>query len=157
MTTVGELLQPDAKLSAAAQAAWQKARGALAVDVRDLLMDAWRTRSKLREAARETLATPGLVRKVTLKTFALPWEHSMELDVRLNGQHVASVSVGVRVELEVSALEAVVQGGRLTAIEGGTYTATASGTVADHPLIGKSKTFDLRYELPLGEGIALVS
>ncbi len=163
MTTVGDLLLNDASAfgkalpnAAQAKAVADKVRGKLHIDVRDLLVNAWRTRSALREAARETLDTPGLVRKVTLKTFAVPWQHNMQLDVRVNGKHVATVAVGVLVELEVTALIAVVQSGRLTAVEGGTYKASASGTVQGHALLGRSVTLDLRYELPLGNGITLV-
>lgn len=163
MTTVSDLLLNDQSaftkaLSNAAQAkaVADKVRAKLHIDVRDLLVQAWRTRSSLREAARETLDTPGLVRKVTLKTFAVPWQHGMELDVRVNGQHVASVNVAVLVELDVTALIAVVQSGRLTAVEGGTFKATASGTVQSHALLGRSVTLDLRYELPLGNGITLI-
>jgi len=163
MTTVSDLVLSDdsafAKVLSKAtvvKAVVDKARARLNVDVRDLLMQAWRTRSALREAARETLDTPGLVRKVTLKTFAVPWQHSMDLDVRLSGKHIATVTVGVVVELEVTALIAVVQSGRLTAIEGGTYKASGSGTVQDRPLLGRSVSMDLRYEFPLGEGISLI-
>jgi hypothetical protein len=163
MTTVSDLLLSDdsafAKAlpsPAAAKAVYERVRSKLHIDVRDLLMEAWRTRSALLAAARETVEAPGLVRKVTLKSFAVPWEHGMDLDVRLNGKHIASVTVGVRVELEVTALIAVVQTGRLMAIEGGTYKASASGTVLSHSLLGRSVTLDLRYEMPLGDGIALV-
>jgi hypothetical protein len=164
MTTVSDLLLSDEAdfvkalpTAAAGKAVLERVREKLRIDVRDLLMQAWRTRSALRKAARETLDTPSLVRKVTLKTFAVPWHHGMELDVRLNGKHIATVTVGVLVELEVTALVAVVQKGRLTAVEGGTYKVSASGTVQNHPLLSRSVTIDLRYDLPLGDGVPLVS
>jgi hypothetical protein len=164
MTTVSDLLLSDEAgfvkalpSAAAAKAVLQRVQEKLHIDVRDLLMQAWRTRSALRQAARETLDTPGLVRKVTLKTFAVPWSHGMELDVRLNGKHLATVTVAVHVELEVTALVAVVQKGRLTAVEGGMYKVSASGTVQDQPLMTRSVTLDLRYELPLGDGVPLIA
>jgi|KBSSwiStaDraftv2_1062776.scaffolds.fasta_scaffold1167283_2 hypothetical protein len=163
MTTVSDLLLSDdsafAKAlpsAASAKAVFERVRAKWNIDVRDLLMEAWRTRSALKTAAQETLDTPGLVKKVTLKSFTIPWEHGMDLEARLNGKHIASVTVGVQVQLEVTALIAMVQSGRLMAIEGGMYKASASGTVANHALLGRSATLDLRYEMPLGDGIPLI-
>jgi hypothetical protein len=163
VTTVAELLLADETGFVKAlpspgigKAVLQRVRAALHIDVRDLLMEAWRTRSALLKAAHETLDTPGKVSRVTLKTFAMPWEHGMDLDVRVNGKHIATVVVGARVELEVTALIAIVQNGRLTAVEGGMYKVTASGTVQSHALMSRSKTLDLRYELPLGDGVPLI-
>ena len=87
---------------------------ALDFEVSDILLEAFRIQSRLLTAARETHAQPGTVQRVTLKTYELPWEHEFELDVTVSGKHLMTVKAALRLDLEVTALVAVVQRGHLT-------------------------------------------
>jgi hypothetical protein len=167
MTTVRELVFGDEKGEARAAerfahdvsiagAAVSAVSQALEFEVSDVVLWAWKTRSALLVAARETHATPGLVREVTVKTYALPWDYEMHLDVLINGSRSATVKFVLTIELEITALAAVVQNGLLMAVNSGRCKASAVLEAEGRMLAERAMVLDLVAEVKVGEGVALI-
>jgi len=167
MTTVRELIfvDDDGEVRAAerfahdvsiAGAAVSAVSQALDFEVSDVVLWAWKTRSALLEAARETHAKPGLVREVTVKTYALPWDYEMHLDVLINGTRSATVKVVLSIALEITALAATIQSGRLMTLGAGRCKASASLEAEGRMLAQRELVLDLVTEVKIGEGIALI-
>jgi hypothetical protein len=142
---------------AVCQAVVGKLSQVLDFEVSDVLLEAFRIQSRLLTAARQTHAQPGTVQRVTLTSYALPWEHELELDVTVSGKHLMTITAGLRLDLEVTALVAIVQRGHLTDLEGGRYRVQAGLTVAGRDIIARERLFELLYELKCGSGIPLIS
>lgn len=145
------------------QAVLSKVSELLNIEIGDVLVEAWKTRSALLNAARETHAQPGTTQQVTLRTCAVPWDHEMDVDVVLNGVQLVSLTFLLSLELEITALAAVVQGGRLTAVTAGDGRANATLRVKDQSPLHQDvavaqgeRPIDLRYEVRIGDGIALI-
>ncbi|MDI1463185.1 hypothetical protein QEZ54_19580 [Catellatospora sp. KI3] len=135
----------------------------LDVEVSDVLVGAWRTRSALLDAARRTHAAPGTSEQVVIKAYALPWEYETELDLVVNGRTLTTVTVLAQAELEVTALVATVAAGRLARLGGGDCRMTARLRVrgadpqADVQVAQGERTFAVPYEVKTGErGIPLI-
>ncbi|MBV1854803.1 hypothetical protein [Catellatospora tritici] len=135
----------------------------LDVEVSDVLVGAWRTRSALLDAARRTHAAPGSTEQVVVKTYALPWEYETELDVVVNGRTLTTVTVVATAELEVTALVATVAAGRLVHLGGGEGRISAhlrvrnTDPAADVQVAQGERRFAVPYEVKTGErGIPLI-
>ncbi|WP_020520275.1 hypothetical protein [Catelliglobosispora koreensis] len=139
----------------AARAVLARVAGLLEFEVTDVLVQAWRARSALADAARLTLAEPGTVRRINLAVYAIPWEYEMEFDLRLAGKALTTVTVSVGLDLEVTALTASVQRGRLVSVDGGQYNVAATLAVQGIPVLAKERVFALAYEMKVGSGIPL--
>ncbi|GIH08249.1 hypothetical protein Rhe02_63160 [Rhizocola hellebori] len=142
---------------AVCQAVVSRLSQVLDFEVSDVLLEAFRIQSRLLTAARETHAQPGTVQRVTVKTYELPWEHELELDVTVSGKHLMTITAALRLDLEVTALVAVVQRGLLTDVEGGRYRVSAHLTVQGRDIVSRDRLFELLYELKCGSGIPLIS
>lgn len=167
MTTVRELIFGDeaGEVQAAerfahdvsiAGAAVSAVSQALDFEVSDVVVWAWKTRSSLLDAARETHAAPGLVRDVTVKTYALPWDYEMHLDVLINGTRSATVKFVLSIALEITALAVTIQSGRLMALTSGRCKASAVLEAEGRTLAERQVALDLPAEIEVGEGIALI-
>ncbi|HZM83986.1 MAG TPA: hypothetical protein VFC19_50350 [Candidatus Limnocylindrales bacterium] len=167
MTTVRELVFGDeaGEVRAAerfahdvsiAEAAVAAVSQALDFEVSDVVVWAWKTRSALLEAAHETRATPGLAREVTVKTYALPWDYEMHLDVVINGTRSATVKFVLSIALEITALAATVQDGQLVSLKSGRCKASASLEAEGRMLAEREMVLDLMAEVKVGDGIALI-
>jgi len=141
-----------------------KVAGLLNVKVSDVMVEAWRVRSALLKAAHETVANPGTYKQVTVKNYAFPWDHELDVDVTWNSSTIATVTFVVGVTVEVTAVSAVVHNGHLTSINGGKgvvrvvlrVKSSKTGAVSV-PVAKGDRQFDLSYEMQLaGEGIPLV-
>lgn len=155
--------QPQAPAAALARAVMTKVAQLLDIEVGDLLVGAWRTRSALLDAARETHARPGLRREVSIRDYLMPWEYEADVDVVVGGRTVSTLTAAVTLELTVTALAAVVEAGRLTALTAGDALARGelrircSTPEAEHPVAERERPVDLHRELRLGGGgVALV-
>lgn len=167
MTTVRELVftDPSGLTDAAyrlghditiSRAVIAKIAEALNFEVVDVLVGAWKTRSALLEAARETHETPGLVRHVNLARYGVPWDYELRLDIMVDGAKVMTLEFVLTLSFEVTALAAVVRKGALTKISSGRYAVVAVLKVEDHTVAEGERVFGLAEELDLGTGIALI-
>jgi hypothetical protein len=154
---------PEATAEMICQAVLTKVSELLNIEIADVLVQAWKTRSALLKAAQETHAQPGTTKQVTIRTYAVPWDHEMDVDVALNGVQLVSLTFVLSLQLEITALAAVVQGGRLTAVTAGDGNANATLRVQDQSPLHQDaivaqgeRPIDLRYEVRVGDGIALI-
>ncbi len=148
---------------ALARAVLAKVTELLDIEVSDVLVGAWRTRSALLSAARETHAQPGLRREVSIRSFTMPWECEADVDVVVDGRTVSTLTAAVTLRLTVTALAAVVEAGRLTALTAGDTVAHGelrvhcSAPEAEHTVVERERPVDLHRELRLGGGgVALI-
>lgn len=155
--------QPQAPAAALARAVMTKVAELLDIPVGDVLVGAWRTRSALLTAARETYAQPGLRREVSIRAITLPWDYEADVDVVVGGRTVSTLTAAVHLELTVTALAAVVEAGRLTGLTAGDTRASGavrvrcSSPAAEHTVAQGERPVDLRSELRLGGGgVALI-
>jgi len=132
-------------------------------DVTDVLIDAWKLRSALLKAAHETYEGPERRQEVVLRTYAIPWNREMDVDVSVNGVHLPKLTLDLSVKMQVTSLAVVVEYGRLTKVDGGYGKVTAVLKVKDPepppdcpPIAKREYPFDARYELPIGAGIPLI-
>jgi len=147
-----------------ARAVMTKVADLLNVQVSDVLVEAWRVRSALLKAAHETAANPGTYKQVTIKSYAFPWDHELDVDVTWNSSTIATVTFVVAVTVEVTAVAAVVHNGHLTSLNGGegairvVLNVKSSKTgAASIPVAKGDRRFNLSYEMKLaGVGIPLV-
>ncbi len=128
---------------------------ALDFEISDVLVWAWQTRSALLEAGRETFRQPGLVRRVTVVSYSVPWDCELKLDILLNGAHTTTITFVLTLSLEVTALAATVQRGQLTAVETGRYEVGVSLTAEGRTLVERARGFDLTQELKISRPIPL--
>jgi hypothetical protein len=96
------------------------------------------------------------VGEVTVKTYALPWDYEMHLDVMINGTLSATVKVMLTIALEITALSATVQSGCLTALSSGRCKASAVLEAEGRTLAERQLTLDLPVEVVVGDGIPLI-
>lgn len=168
MTTVRELVFGDAvgEMRAAeklahdvsiSRAVVSKVSEALDFEVSDVLVWGWRTRSALLAAARETHGRPRAMQRVMLKTYTVPWDYEMRLDILLNGARATTMTFVLTMLLEVTALAVVIQNGLLKKIESGRYRVDAVLRAEGQALIRNEREFELTTELPVGTGIPLIS
>jgi hypothetical protein len=128
----------------------------LEFEVSAVLLEAFKTASALGVAARETHAEPGIVRRVHLALFAVPWEHEMELDIRVAGKNVKTVKVTLTLQLTVTALSATIQRGQMVKLDGGEYVVGAALSLHGIEFAARESRFSLPYEIKVGSGISLV-
>src|SRR6185436_30243 len=95
----------------------------LNIEVADVVVGAWRTRSALLKAAHETVAQPGLQRQVVIKSFSFPWDYEMDTEVTFNQAAIATLTFVLAFEAELTAVSAIVKAGRIIRLEGGAGVA----------------------------------
>jgi len=137
---------------------------ALDIPVSDVLVGAWRTRSALHRAARESVGMPRVYRMVSLHSCRIPWDNIIDVGVALNGAAIVSATFTARMDFRISALAAIVQNGCLTGFNSGAITVTAQLLVQMHQPVQVSlivaeaeATLDLGPEFRFGgRGISLI-
>jgi hypothetical protein len=154
----------DAPPIALARTVINKVVELLNTEVGQVVVGAWRTRSALLVAARESLQQPGTHREVTVQSFSFPWEYAVDVDLTLNRVTIATASFSVSAAVEVTALAATIHDGRITRLSSGELTISAALWVTSRtavpigvPLAEGDRTVQLAVELVLpGEGLSLV-
>jgi hypothetical protein len=136
----------------------------LNTEIGQVVVGAWRTRSALLTAARESLQQPGTYREVAIQSFAFPWEYAVDLDLTLNRVTIATVSFSVSAAVQLTLLAATIHDGRITGLSSGELTISAALRVTSLtavpigvPLAEGNRTVPLTVELVLpGEGLSLI-
>jgi hypothetical protein len=154
----------DAPPIAMAATVINKVAELLNTEIGQVVAGAWRTRSALLTAARESLQQPGTYREVAIHSFAFPWEYALDVDLTLNRVTIAAVSFSVTAAVQVTALAATIHDGRITGLSAGELTISAALGVTSRtavpigvPLAEGNRTVPLSVELVLpGEGLSLV-
>ena len=66
---------------------------------------------------------------MTSQTYALGWDDEVDVDIKLNGSTMATVTFVLSLDLEITALAVVVQSGHITHVQGGDGTVKAALSV----------------------------
>jgi hypothetical protein len=126
------------------------------IDVREALMAAWEASRTLKEAARKSLET-NAPQDVHLNGYAIPIDYEPELEVLVDGQHIATVHFRLRLTLELFNFAGVVELGRLVRLSSEAFDVTAVLTAEGQTVARRTVRLDLRFELPVPrDGIPLV-
>jgi hypothetical protein len=129
----------------------------LELDLVGLLIGAWRTEGSLVAAARATVATPGSEERVQLKTQRITWTRRPWIDVIVDGVHLHPINLELRLDFDVTEMEAEVRGGRLVDLKSGYCKVQATLGIEGHELPTRSGSLDLPVVVPVGSGVPLLS
>jgi hypothetical protein len=128
-----------------ARAALTRVGELLDIEVSDMLVGAWRTRSALIKAAKETRRKPGVYQQVTIRSYAFPWDYGVDFDVHLSSKKIGTITFLAEVQVEAVGLAVVVQNGSIVGVVAGEVAVSASVR------IGSRTTVPLSVPLAQGE------
>ena len=129
----------------------------LAVDLRTVLVDGWRTGAQLRKAAHASIAEPNSSIVVDLARHRLSYTYQPHIDLLVDGHPVGSLAVVLSLVFDIASAQATVHAGLLTSLRCGQTNLTATLTLADRQIINKTGTIDAALVIPLGDGIPLLT
>jgi len=129
----------------------------LAVDLRTVLVDGWRTGARLRKAAHASIAEPNSSIVVDLARHRLSYTYQPHIDLLVDGHPVGSLAVVLSLVFDIASAQATVHAGLLTALRCGQTNLTATLTRADRQIINKTGTIDAALVIPLGDGVPLLT
>jgi hypothetical protein len=136
--------------SGIASAIMAKVSGALEIEISDVIADAWRISSSLRQAARESRAAPGVYRTATLAECSIPWENIIELDVNIDAVTAVSMTFTAGLEFTITALGAIFLNGDITGFTSGDVTITGRLIGRFRPVQITLTLAEARKSLPIG-------
>jgi hypothetical protein len=123
--------------------------GLLDLDLGDVLLSAWRKYTKLTDAARRTLAVSGSEEIVGLAAHTVRSTYAPHIDLVADGLRIHSFKFELEIVFELTALQAIVRAGTLTALRGGECVVTATLGVDGIQLARKECTVDLELMVRL--------
>jgi len=129
----------------------------LAVDLRTVLVDGWRTGAQLRKAAHASIAEPNSSIVVDLARHRLSYTYQPHIDLLVDGHPVGSLAVVLSLVFDIASAQATVHAGLLTALRCGQTNLTAALTLADRQITNKTGTIDAALVIPLGDGVPLLT
>jgi hypothetical protein len=129
----------------------------LAVDLRTILVDCFKTVAQLRDAARASVADPNSSKVVDLDRHRLTYAYRPHIDLLVDGQLASSLVVVLELVFDIAGAGLTVHAGRLTALRCGQTDVTATVTLANRQIISKTGTIDAALVVPLGDGVALLT
>jgi hypothetical protein len=125
------------------------AAGFLDMDITDVIAAGWSKNQQLAQARQATAATPGSESIVTLATHTLRSDYRPAIDVLVDGVTLTSIDVHISLATTIDSAVAVVRDGRLTALQAGACTLTATVTCEGITLAERRTTVDLPAALRL--------
>ncbi len=123
--------------------------GLLNLDLGDVLLAAWQKYAKLTDAARRTLAVSGSEEIVPLAAHTVRSTYAPHVDLVANGVRIHSFKFELEIVFELTALQAIVRAGTLTALRGGECVVTAALSLDDVQLAKKDRPVDLELMVRL--------
>ena len=128
----------------------------LSMDLFRLAAAGWRRHDALTKAARRTRDTPAAKELVALVTHQIKSSHRPNIELLIGGKSVATIEVKLDVVFDMAGLVAVVQQARLTRIDSGNCTVTATLAIAGKDVAKRRRQFDLPGAVNLNHGIELL-
>jgi hypothetical protein len=125
-------------------------------DLASLLGAAWRKHSKLRDAARRTVASPGTEEQVVLATHRMSSVQEPSVDLILDGVLITTIDLALQVSFEIRGLLGTVREGKLVGLEAGSCSAEGSLEVEGVEVARRGMELDLTTQVALGNGITLL-
>jgi hypothetical protein len=121
----------------------------------DLLMAGWRKEEQLRAAGRRTADQPGRKETVEIGSHRITHQTRPQIEIQLDGNKVAEISVVVTVVAQVDALCVRIAFGRAWEVLAGSVTFSVKLAVGSAPPWSRSKKIDLPGVLHLDDGLVL--
>lgn len=121
-----------------------------------VVMQGWRTSTKLMQAAHRTVDKPGSVEVVTLGVHTIHYNDVVDIGVVVDEVLTLNVAVRFEAELAVTELAAGVEGGRVVNLRAGKSELTLRLLVQGQRVAQKVIDVNLEAELELGDGVVLV-
>lgn len=131
--------------------------GLLNLDLGDVLLSAWQKYAKLTDAARRTLAVSGSEEIVGLAAHTVRSTYAPHVDLVADGLRIHSFKFKLAIVFELTALQAIVRAGTLTALRGGECLVTATLHLDGIQLAKKQRTVDLELMVRLHPPRPLIS
>jgi hypothetical protein len=129
----------------------------LGQDLMDVLTSGWQKLEQLLDAARRSLEEPGESEIVELEDHRISSIHRPHIDVIVDGEVVSSLAIELEIAIDVHAVTAVVSSGRLSAVRTGRADVAADAKIEGVQAAVATTQIDLAIEVPLGDGIPLVT
>jgi hypothetical protein len=115
----------------------------------------WQRHDELIAAGRRTSA--GGREVVTLADHTITSTHSPHVSLIVDGLDLGKITITVLMSLRLIGISAVVDGGRLVAVEAGSIAATAKLSVEEVPITNRSQTLDAVKVMQLTKPLPLTS
>lgn len=132
------------------------AAGFLDIDLGATAVGGWRLHGQLRDAARETAATPGLTTIVELAEHRMTSTWRPRIDIVLGPTTLAHLAFELAVTFDIVGLHASVTAGRLTRLGGGRGQLEAVFSFGGQRLVERRAPFDAHLSVRLGPGVPLL-
>jgi hypothetical protein len=147
---------PEVARKAALTRLTEAATGLLEQDVTEVFCTGWQKHTALLVAAKDSLTDPDAKRRVGLATHAISFSHEPAVELHADNRKLAELKLGIKLEVVVKGLQAVIQAGRLVAVEAGTCDVDATLTIAGATVAHRPMSLPLPLTVRLGEGWPLV-
>ena len=122
----------------------------------DVILRAVSTYGKLREAGRRTIGAPDTSEVVELVGHQVTLQNQASVQLVVSERPVATLRLLFSLVIDIQALTAMVQHGRLTALRIGRCDVGASVGIYGTTVVHKETQLQLPGSIPLGAGIPLV-
>ena len=130
--------------------------GLLDLNLLDVIISGWREHADLTAAARRTLASPGSTELVGLVTHSITLTQEPYVSLLADGHRIATLQLELSLVLDLTAVIARIQAGRLTALQAGHCDVTASLAMQGIEVETQRARLDLPGIIDLGQGIPLL-
>ena len=121
------------------------------IEIGEVLKLAWETSRSLTTAAHQSLAT-NRPQDVHIDGYAIPVDYDPELEVLVNGQHIATVHFRLRLLFELFNFEGVVEHGRLVRLNSDVFDVTTVLAWEDQTIARRTAHLNFKFELPVPAG-----
>jgi hypothetical protein len=127
----------------------------LDLDIDDVVVAAWDVQQDLRDAATRSTIDPEATELVHLPRLSAHAQSAPSLRIECDGRRLATVTIGLNVEVALENFCAAVRAGVLTRLTADAVTITAELLVEGEVLARRVGHIDIATDLPLGHGIRL--
>lgn len=126
-------------------------------DLGDLLVQGWKTYSRLMDAAKRSVEQPGQKENVVLGSHTVKWAWEPKVDMLVDGVVVNTLEFVLSVDVEFEPVVLAVRDGYLVSISAGSCTVTTTLTLEGGTILPERKTpiDDLTVVLPLRKPVRL--
>lgn len=130
----------------------------LDIDLGSLVLDGWRKYDEVRQAAHSSTPPGATPKRVRLIESRITSTHKPSIEVYVDNRLVATIGLGLDVEIDVHSLDAELRAGRLAALHTGNLDVRATLSVEEHEIAERTRSVDVGELLPLGDqGLPLVT
>lgn len=127
----------------------------LDIKLANVVLRAWQRHGALLAAAQRT--TNGGREVVLLADHTVTSRHSPHVDLIIDGMDIARISAAIVLTLRITGVNAIVERGALSGLEGGAIDAAAKFSVEDVPIASRSQMIDVPGVIRLDRPIALAA